>query len=198
MAQLEVLPVPVEMVPSLWRGARQVGFSRIPGYNIERTHQRLLIGMDKLWLAFGAHNAIYGVIVTSISKHPPQQRKAFKRKDPALEKSLIIHVAGEHALLSWLDSAIERINLYARRNGCRQLYILARRGWHTWLYRWYSKEWEVVAIGRDRPTASKCKRLAARNTPGYFRLLIPVPEEKWKRWNSAFMSTCRFRQRTAA
>lgn len=194
MAQFEVLPVPAEMVPQFWRSACQCAFNKIPGYDIERTHLRLLAGVDQLWMAFDAQNKTQGVILTSISARPPQQRKAFLRKDPALMKSLTIHVAGKCNILSWLDSAIERINLYARQQGCRQLYILARKGWHTWLYRWYSQEWEVVALGRDRRTASTCKCLRARNTPGYFRLLIPIPAEKWNRCNYAFMSTCRFKE----
>lgn len=197
MAKLEVLPVPPELVPKVWQSARRVGFSRIPGYNIERTHARLLMGVDQLWIALDGRNMV-GVIVTSISNRPPQQRKAFLRKDPALMKSLIIHLAGERRLLSWLDSAVERINLYARQQGCRQLHILARKGWHKWLYRWYSREWEVVSLGRDRSTVSKCKRLRERNTPGYFRLLIPIPAEKWNRYNYAFMSTCRFKERASA
>ena len=198
MPQLEVLPVPAEMVQQVWRSVRQVAFAKIPGYDIERTHVRLLAGVDQLWIAFGENRRTLGVIVTSISNRPPQQRKAFLRKDPALMKSLTIHLAGADAILSWLDSAIERINLYARQHGCRQLYILARKGWHKWLYRWHSKEWEVVALGRDRATVSKCKRLSARNTPGYFRLLIPVPAEKWNRSHYAIMSFCRFRQKEVA
>ena len=193
MAQFEVLPVPAEMVPSVWRSARQVAFSKIPGYDIERTHTRLLAGVDQLWLAFDGENALRGVIVTSISPRPPQQRVAFLRKDKALMRSLIIHIVGERCPLSWLDSAIERINLYARQNGCRQLYILARKGWQQFLKRWYSEEWEVVALGRDRPTASKCRVLKERNKPGYFRLLIPIPPEKWNRYHYTFMSTCRFK-----
>lgn len=196
--EVEVLPVPPELLPSVWKSARRVGFSRIPNYNIERTHTRLLAGVDQLWLAYGeprcGHRLLLGVIVTSISNRPPQQRKAFKRSDPKLMKSLTIHLAGEYSPLSWLDSAVERIGLYARQHGCHMLFILARRGWHFMLYhRWYSREWEVVALGRDRPTASKCKRLAARNTPGYFRPLVPIPPEKWNRYYYAFMSTCYFK-----
>src|SRR5262245_9591294 len=96
---------------------------------------RLLAGVDQLWVAFGRdqHNAqrLWGVIVTSISKRAPQQRKAFLRPNhPELAKSLTIHIAGVDKLLSWIDSAVERIGRYAREHGCRMLYIMARKGWH--------------------------------------------------------------------
>lgn len=193
-----MLPVPTELVPRLWRHARRVGLSRIPGYNAERTHQRLLLGIDQLWIA-STNRFMWGVIITSISNRPPQQRKAWKREDKKLMKSLTIHLAGEYRLLSWLDSAVERITHYARENGCHMLFLLARRGWHRHLYhRWYSREWEVVALGRDRPTTSKCKRLRKRNTPGYFRQLVPVPADKWDRYMYGFISTCYFKQKEAA
>jgi hypothetical protein len=154
----------------------------------------LLLGTDRLWIANDANQGLVGAIVTTISNKPPQQRNAFKRADRAAMKSLIIHLAGEYRLLSWIDSAVERIQRYARQNNCRMLFISCRRGWHKWMYhRWYSREWEAVAIGRDRPTASKCKRLAARNKPGYFRLMVPVPAEKFDRYMYGFMSTCYFK-----
>lgn len=198
-----MLPVPPELAPKVWGPVRTM-VRKIPGYNVERTYVRLLAGVDQLWVAHGMRPSwdknpdgrprLVGAIITSISPRPPQQRKAFQRKDPALMKSLTIHLAGETAILSWLDSAIERINLYARQHGCRMLFILARKGWQKHLKRWYSKEWEAVAIGRDRPTVSKCSRLRKRNTPGYFRLMIPIPAERWRRWHSAFTETCRFKE----
>ena len=205
MRQLEVLTVPAELVPKLWASARRVAFSHIPGYDIERTHQRLLAGIDQLWAAFRqtdqkkTNGQLIGVIVTSISNRPPQRRTAFERTDKSLMRSLTVHLAGEHAPLSWFDSAAERIQRYARENGCRMLFISARRGWHRWIYaRWYSPEWEIVALSRDRPTYSKCKRLRERNTPGYFRKLVPVPADKWNRYMYALMRTCYFREREVA
>ena len=201
MKQLDVLPVPAEMVPQLWNAARRVGFVKIPNYDVERTHARLLAGIDQLWVAFRETNhkqsngQLVGVIVTSISPRPPQKRRAFERADKSQMRSLTIHFVGEHDVLNWFDSAAERIQRYARENGCRMLFLLARRGYHRFLYsRWYSKEWEVVAIGRDRPTYSKCRRLARRNTPGVFRPLIPVPADKWNRYMYTYTSKCCFKE----
>lgn len=188
MVKTEVLPVPPELVPRFWKAVRRVALSKIPGYDIERTHTRLLVGIDRLWVAClpgkgvsARSQVLQGVIITSISERPPSKRQCFRRKDPALMRSLTIHVAGEYHLLYWLDSAMERINRYAREHDCRQLFILARRGWQRHLKRWWSSEWEGVAFGRDRPTKSRCWWYRTRNTPGYFRPMVPVPREKFSR-----------------
>lgn len=193
MDKLDVLPVPPELVPQVWKSVRRVVLAKIPGYDIERTHARLLVGIDRLWVAYRGR-WLGGVIITSISQRPPSNRNCFKRKDPELRKSLTIHVAGENWLLWWLDSAIERISHYAREQKCRQLFLLTRKGWQENVRRFYSREWEAVAIGRDRPTKSACKRLSFRNTPGYFRRLVPVPADKWDRYMYAFMSTYYFKE----
>lgn len=208
MEQCEVLPVPPELVPRVWRSTKTI-LSKIPGYNVERTHMRLLAGVDQLWVAYGlvpSRNSIdpngihilMGAIITSVSSKPPQERKAYQRKDKALMRSLTIHLAGERMLLSWLDSAIERINRYAREHDCRMLFILARKGWQRHLKRWWSKEWELVAMARDRSTVSKHPLLRRRNTPGYFRALRPVPADKFNRNRYTIMRTCDFKVEASA
>lgn len=193
--RLEMLPVPPELTPKVWKAARKVAFSKIPGYDIERTHTRLLVGIDRLWVAYSnrpGSRSLLGVVITSLSQRPPSKRKCFRRTDPALMKSLTIHVAGEYFLLSWLDSAIERINRYAREQGCRQLFILSRKGWQRHVKRWWSREWEGVAFGRDRPTKSTCKQYRERNKPGYFRPMAPVPREKFSRHRYRIVGTFYF------
>lgn len=195
----EVLPVPPEMISQMWKKVRYV-FRKIPGYDVERTHTRLLVGIDQLWVGI-VEGAIRGVIITSISPRPPSNRKVFRRKEPALMKSLTIHLAGGpkgvERLLSWLPSAIERINRYAREHDCRQLFILARRGWQRHLKRWWSPEWEGVAFSRDRPTKSTCKQYRTRNTPGYFRPMVPVPAEKFSRHRYRIVGTFYFPKEAA-
>ena len=198
MAQLEVLPVPAEYLPRFWNSVRPM-LKKIPDYDIERTHTRLLAGLDQLWIAWsdrpGQNSQLYGAVITTIANRPPQLRKAYVRADKAQMKSLVIHIVGQYSLLSWLDSATERIKLYARQNNCRMLFLLARKDWHRFLYhRWYSPEWELVALSRDRPTYSKCRWLRFRNTPGYFRELIPVPAAKFNRWMYGVMSKCYFKE----
>lgn len=187
----EVLPVPPELVPKVWKPVRRVALSKIPNYDIERTHTRLLVGIDRLWVAFSPVQLV-GVVITSISPRPPKRRKVFWRADTALMKSLTIHVAGEHQLLHWLASAMERINLYAREHECHQLFIMGRKPWQKWLKRWWSPEWECVAFSRDRPTTSTCKQYRERNKPGYFRPMVPIPREKFSRHRYRILGTFEF------
>lgn len=194
MTKVEVLPVPAELVPRFWNAVRQVALSKIPDYNLERTHTRLLVGLDQLWIACGSRpgsksNALLGVIITSISDEPPSDKKCFKPT-----RSLTIHIAGQYKLLSWLDSAIERITRYARQNHCRQLFLMARWSWQQYMKRWWSKEWEGVAFARDRRTRSTCHRFKGRNTPGYFRPMVPVPASKFTRHMYGFMGTWYFKE----
>jgi hypothetical protein len=177
--RVEMLPVPAEYVDKFWRGVCLSTLRKIPGYDMRRTHQRLLIGLDQLWIAcspqVGSYS-IWGVVITSISTRPPSDRKCFVRKDAALMRSLTIHVAGDYYLPTWLDSAIERVARYARQQGCRQLFLMTRKGWQRDVVRgfWYAGKWEAVAISRDRPTKSTCPEYRNRNTPGHFRIIIPT------------------------
>ena len=93
-----------------------------------------------------------------------------------------------------MPSAIERLSAYARQHKCRQLFLLTRKWWHHYARLFYSREWEMTAVGRDRPTASKCRRLAKRNTPGYFRPMVPVAADKWDRYMHNFMGTFYFKE----
>lgn len=170
-----------------------VSLSKIPGYDIERTHTRLLVGIDQLWVAYNRWQNLIAVIITSISQRPPSNRKCFRRKDPALMRSLTIHLTGKK-IKSWLPSAIERIGLYARAHQCRQLFIMTGKSWQRLAKGFYSREWEGVAITRDRPTKSKCKRLRSRNTPGYFRPFVPVPADQWDRYMYNFTGTAYFKE----
>jgi hypothetical protein len=137
-----------------------------------------------------------------VSDRPPSDRQCFRRSDPALMRSLTIHVAGEYDFRWWLDSAIERISRYAREQGCRQLFILIRKTWQRYITRWWSKEWEGVAVSRDRATKSTCQRFRFRNRPGYFRPLVPLPLEatsgrSYNKHVYGFMGTAYFKERTA-
>lgn len=200
MVKTDVLPVPPEMIHHVWKSVH-IALANIPDYNIERTHMRLLAGIDQLWMAWTPpggrpDRTTLGVIITSISPRPPQNRKAYQRADKALMKSLTIHLAGVIGIHTWIDSAIERIGRYAREHGCHMIFILARKGWHRFITRrFWSPEWELMALGRDRPTVSTCKRFRFRNRPGYFRQMVPVPPEKWKRWMTSFMGTCYFEEK---
>ena len=201
MVKVEMLPVTPEYVDKFFKGVWLTALRKIPNYDMVRTHQRLLIGLDQLWIAFspqvGIHS-IWGVVITSVSERPPSSLKVFERKNPALMRSLTIHVAGEIHLGSWLESAIERIALYARQQCCRQLFILTRKGWQKRISRpfFYASNWEGVAISRDRPTKSTCPEFRTRNTPGFFRPMVPV--KKFTRHMYGFMGTFYFKDQEAA
>lgn len=180
----ELLPVPPEYVDKFWRGACRVALRKIPGYDQNRTHQRLLIGLDTLWVACAPVGcpSIWGVVITSLSERPPSPMKCFQRKNPALMRSLTVHVAGEYVVDKWIDSAIERITRYAREMGCRQLFLIMRKGYQRWFTRpFFSRGWEAMGIARDRSTKSKCEAYRRRNTPGHFRVVMPMPSERFTR-----------------
>ncbi|HXA25587.1 MAG TPA: hypothetical protein VNW90_25190 [Acetobacteraceae bacterium] len=184
MVKVEMLPVPPEYVDKFMKGVYLTTLRKIPGYDLKRTHQRLLVGLDQLWVACSpqACSSIWGVVITTISDRPPSKRKCFERQDPALMRSLTVHIAGEYYLGTWLESAIERIIHYARQQGCRQLFLLFRKNWQRRILRpFFSAGWEAVAISRDRPTKSTCKVYRHRNTPGHFRIVIPIPAKRFTR-----------------
>jgi hypothetical protein len=202
MYKVEMLPVPPEYVDKFWKGVWLTALRKIPGYDMRRTHQRLLVGLDQLWIACSSQvgsYSIWGVVITSISERPPSDRPCFQRKNPALMRSLTIHVAGEYHLSWWLPSAAERIKRYAREHGCRQLFLMMRKHWQRWVARsFWSREWEGVAVSRDRPTKSTCKEYRTRNTPGYFRPMVPVPAAKFTRHMYRFITAFYFPDREQA
>ena len=84
----ELLLVPVEMVPRVWRSARSLFYGwdkgngskgAPPGYDIKRAHARLTVGVDRLWIAAmirakgrvwddpeGMQHRFYGAVITSV------------------------------------------------------------------------------------------------------------------------------------
>lgn len=192
MTKVEVLPVPPELVPRFWNSVRKVALSKIPDYNLERTHTRLLVGLDQLWIACCPYGNLLGVVITSISDEPPSKLKCFKPL-----RSLTVHVAGQYNPLRWLDSARERITRYAHQHGCKQLFLMARKSWQRYMHLWWSSEFEAVAFSRDRRTKSTCYLFRGRNTPGYWRPMVPVPPERWSRHLYGYMRTAYFRQEAA-
>ena len=108
--------------------------------------------------------------------------KCFERKNPALMRSLTVHVAGEYYLDRWIESAIERITRYAREQACRQLFVMVRKGYQRrFVWPFWSRGWEAMGIARDRRTKCTCKTYQYRNTPGHFRVVMPVASERFTR-----------------
>ena len=181
MAEGELLPVPIEMIPRLWtktakrliQSPRGIGYD----YDIERLHGRLLVGMDQLWLAAitkGSNTGRFaGAVITSIGPPPVDlPRKLFRK-----ERSLTVHFVAGHLPGAWMDDAREKIVRYGKENACDQLFVLARHSWLVgYMYKLYGR-FERVGLARDRWRKSK-HGLNLHNSlmrPGHFRLLEPMP-----------------------
>lgn len=168
----EVVPLPPEVVGRFWKDVRSILHRHwresrdLENYDDERLHGRLLVGMDTAWLVIQDREAhpLQGLIVTSIAERPPSLRRCFRR-----ERSLIVHVAGGENIGTWIEQAAERISHYGQVHGCRQVFILARKGWQTYVHCFLNHGWDKVAFSRDRPMAYGGRRL--RNRVGYYRVL---------------------------
>ena len=187
VAKGELLPVPVEMVPQFWRNAKCLihgpknGIGRDRGYDIERLHGRLLLGMDRLWMAVITEGSrsytsrFAGVVITSIGPPPTDlPGKMFSK-----EQSLTVHfISGIHTL-AWANDAIEKIIAYGKENNCRQLFMLGRVGWLVNYGRRFYGHFDRVGLARDRMRANPRYNPAGRHYSstrvGHFRLLVPLP-----------------------
>ena len=172
----EVLPVPVEAVPRLWKDiAHIIRWPRrgAPHYDLERLHGRLLLGIDQAWLGVykrSPRDSPYaGVIVTSITAKPPTPSKYYRTSDPAAARSLTVHLVSGRSIESWIDSAVERISGYARENGCRKVFVLARCDWRVYAQRFRS-HFDQMGFSVDRPTGRPGKP-KLKTKIGYFRLV---------------------------
>ena len=183
MAEGELLPVPTDMVPKLWTGVKQsIRGPRGMGdeawncaYDVKRLHGRLLVGMDRLWIAVitkGCNTGKFaGIVITSLGPPPPDRpHKLF-----FIERSLTVHFIAGHLPRAWMDDAIEKIALYGKENGCRQIFVLARRNWQSSLKKGFFGRFARVGIARDRMVANGRDPRNALMRPGHFRLLEPLP-----------------------
>lgn len=166
-----MLPVPPEMIPRVWKNASTF-FRSIPDYDLDRLRMRLLVGSDTLWLIVQtAGNPIrhpyMGAITTTVSDKPPNARFPIRR-------SLTVHLAGGEVINGWIKNAVERITAYGREQQCRQLFLVARKGWCEYAMRFFSRDWDTVAYSRDRRTESPCRKYKLINRPGFFRVVTPM------------------------
>jgi hypothetical protein len=153
------------MIPKIWQNVAYF-FTWIPQYDVEQLHARLLVGRDRLWLVaqtagvwrLGRDRFYMGVVVTTVTAKPPSTRKVFRRSDPAQLRSLTVHLAGGRGagISGWIDCAVSRISAYGKEQGCRQLFLLAKKSWRQFAMRFYSRDWDTVAYSRDRPVKARC------------------------------------------
>lgn len=183
--RVEVLPVPVVMVLKIWPDIRR-RFEAIPGFDAQRLQSRLLLGADRLWLAADRETYL-GVIVTTVSNEPPSTEKPFKRATPEERRSLTVYLADGEDLPLWIDSAVQRITQYGVAQGCRMLFIKARKGWRQYATYFYSREhWSTVAYSRDRATQAEGV-YKLRNQPDFYRVMKPVEDFKRQLYNTGTM-----------
>ncbi|HKD03014.1 MAG TPA: hypothetical protein VKB77_11320 [Terriglobales bacterium] len=175
--EAEVVSVNTQVLPQLWPDLVRGIFHRNGGAAVELPilYGRLLLGEDVLWLALynrSCHPSPYaGVLITSITEKPPMRGKSL----PPPGRSLTVHIATGSSIESWIDSAIERISSYGHANGCRQIYVLARKGWRPYALRFYG-QFDVMGYSRDRSTAKGRNRF--QNRPGLFRKVELLLERK--------------------
>lgn len=168
----------------MWKHAAR-WLRKIPDYDLNRTRLRLLSGEDTLWLSIqtaGKINSDWGipmpymgiVLTTVVNKPPTGQRKAFERKDPALRRSLLVHLAGASPE-AWMASAVERISAYGKEQNCRMLFVKARKRWRQYATHFWAPDWELVAYTRDRPTKPLNKsHYPGWNKVGCYRIMQPL------------------------
>ena len=123
----DLTPVPVEMAERVWPAARSAirgpknGIGR--GYDVDRLHGRLLLGIDRLWIA-GFTNTwratqpdlpFCGLVITSIGPPPKDRPGGLFYK----EKSITIHLIAGTKLYTWIDDAVEKITAYAEAQNLR-------------------------------------------------------------------------------
>jgi hypothetical protein len=196
--QAEVLPVPQHWIDRLWEHAAR-WLRHIPQFDLDRAHNRLLSGEDRLWLAVITKGNAFsipstGVLITSVRDKPPINQipsnmpRAFRRQDPADRRSLVVHMAEGKNCGLWIDSAVERISAYGREQGCHMLFLLAKKGWRQFAVRFWSPYWDAVGISRDRTVFhsghNHYKRL---NRPGWYRVVQPVEKMTKKHWKTGTM-----------
>ena len=174
----ELYLVPVSWAHSCFHRARFViqaprsGIGR--DYDINRLYGRLVLGMDRLWLAAFTPTAnkwirdlFAGVVITSIGKAPPDRpRKLFPEDD----RSLIAHFIAGRNLESWIGDAIEKITDYGKKNGCKQIFVMLRKNWFHYAHPFYGR-FERVGLARDRATKTGGNMKDGIHRPGHFRLL---------------------------
>ena len=183
----DVTPVPLDMTERVWPAARSLirgpkfGIGR--EYDVDRLHGRLLLGVDRLWIAgfqkvYKGTHPICGLVITSIGPPPkdrPDQR--FKKGLFFKEKSITVHLIAGERLYTWIDDAVEKISAYAQAQGCRQAFILARRRWRRYAIRFYPR-FEKMGLARDRFEPGCSNMSNGRRRPGHFLLVEPMPPGK--------------------
>jgi hypothetical protein len=181
VAEGELLPViPVEAAVKLWRttvkrmimGPRGMGLDS--DYDIERLHGRLVVGMDRLWLALftkgGYAGTTAGIVITSIGPPPSDRPQKLFLK----ERSLTVHFIAGHRTGAWIPDAIQKLTAYGKENGCRQIFVLMRRSWQHYMHAFFGA-FERVGLARDRMVKNGQDPRNAIMRPGHFRLLEPLP-----------------------
>jgi hypothetical protein len=175
----EILPVPAEKVGKLWKDVCRVMRLRLwtspehgADYDYERLRARLLSGQDMVWLVvrtplYIRRGPIIGIIITSITQRAPSNRQVFRRSG----RSLTVHLAGGRHPEAWVEKAAATLSAWGQACGCKEVFVLARKGWQEYTGHFLDHGWDRVSFSRDQLIKHGGNRL--RNRVGYFRILDP-------------------------
>jgi hypothetical protein len=152
-----------------------------PSLELDQLHKDLLVGRQQLWAVANpnAHRTMDAVILTQKQTYPPLKRKphaGVPRKDERTfpdrwnlpeRHVLVIHLAAkisDHAQAGigvWIDTAVEVLEAFARRQGCEELRLVSRRGWKRFAMK-FGKGFDRITFRRDRLTMNQFRRKARR------------------------------------
>lgn len=173
------------MVPNVW-GFVRPWLKKNKGLDLADCRYQLLLGRDMLWAAWRKDTAeCVGAAITSVWQKPPEIIKNPRLKG-VKGKTLRVHLAGGKVWW-WIDSAVERIARYGHKQECKLLFLIANMHWRPYALRFWSLEWDRVAISRDKVRNNKRGkgpvRYTNRNRIGFYRVFQPVAKMNKQAFN---------------
>lgn len=175
------------MLPNVW-GFVRPWLKKNKGVNLADCRYQLLLGRDMLWAAWRTDTKeCVGAVITSIWQKPPEKIKNKRLKGQGKKKTLRVHLAGGKVWW-WIDSAVERIARYGHDHKCKLLFLIANAHWRRYSLRFWSPEWDRVAISRDK--VHNCRRgkgpvrCPNRNRVGFYRVFQLVEKMNKQQFNT--------------
>jgi hypothetical protein len=140
-----VFQVACDYLPVVWpRVERMLKRDHTP-LDLDRLHQRLLLGEVTLWLA--------------VTLEPARCLACFTTclvRNRAGRQTLLIHLMAGRRIVSWIQSALDCVGILAKRTSTiDHIKVHSRKGWKLYATRFAALAQELnvpIWIGRDRPT----------------------------------------------
>lgn len=174
------------MLPNVWPFVRP-WLKKNKGVDLKDCRYQLLLGRDMLWAAWRTDTReCVGAAITSVWQKPPELIKNPRLKSVKNKRTLRVHLAGGK-IWWWIDSAVERIARYGHEEKCKVLFLIASLQWRRYALRFWSKEWDRVAISRDKVRNNKRGKkvyFVNRNRVGFYRMFQPVKKMNKQQFNT--------------